>query len=95
LPLSEAHVYPYFDPHTASKEESATTCRSELSRLMTSWVAERAREDFNIDIINHIKENIENDLSSMDENVLVDLQIVEEIPVERSGKKKMILSLIN
>jgi phenylacetate-CoA ligase len=52
-------------------------------------------EDFDRKIIENIKENFDNSFRKLNEDVIVEVQIVEEITVERSGKKKRFLSLIN
>jgi phenylacetate-CoA ligase len=50
---------------------------------------------FDQNIINKIKENIENFCNYLGEDVNVEFRIVERIPVESSGKNRKILSLIN
>ena len=47
-----------------------------------------------MNIINKIRENIMNSLLSLSVDIDVDVQIVDKIPVEASGKKKRVKSLV-
>jgi phenylacetate-CoA ligase len=50
--------------------------------------------NFDRNLLNNIKESIENDFKKLYEDVIVEVQVIEEIPVEKTGKKNLIISMI-
>jgi phenylacetate-CoA ligase len=48
--------------------------------------------DFDSKVIKNIKEDFDSSFRNINEDVIVEVQTVEEIPVERSGKKRFIVS---
>jgi phenylacetate-CoA ligase len=50
--------------------------------------------DYDPDIMSKIKRGIENECYKMNENVDVEINIVDRIPKERSGKRQVIISMV-
>jgi phenylacetate-CoA ligase len=51
--------------------------------------------NFDTKVIKNIKQGYENNFRKLNEDVIIEVQIVDEIPVERSSKKKLFLSKLN
>jgi len=51
-------------------------------------------KEFDQKVISRIKQNFQNLFTRLDEDVHIDMRCVEEIPMERTGKRKKIISLV-
>jgi len=93
--ISSPHIYPFI--YNELKENVFSISQYQIIQEQKNRIVFKIVKGKNFDpqILERIKNNLETYFNSLGENLQVFMQIVEEIPIERTGKRRIIISNVS